>query len=130
MKPLHTQLREARQRAGLSIRGLAEIAGVSFANLGVYELHGERMGMGNVEKLCKALKVELRVLPCGDFEKMEEMILRQSQEILEEKRTVYSMLGLLANIRDAAGDPRGKLMQSELVDHIAELKRKADGIES
>ena len=36
-----------------------------------------------------------------------------------------ALLHLLADIRAAAGDPEGKLMQSELVDHIAELNKKA-----
>ena len=35
-----------------------------------------------------------------------------------EKDEEYSLLGLLADIRDAAGDPEGKLMQDELVEHI------------
>jgi hypothetical protein len=33
-----------------------------------------------------------------------------------------SLLNLLADIRLAAGDPTGKLMQDELVAHIAGLK--------
>lgn len=36
------------------------------------------------------------------------------------------LLNLLADIRAAAGDPEGKLMQDELVAHIADLHAKAE----
>lgn len=36
-------------------------------------------------------------------------------------REYSGALFLLANIREAAGDTEGRLMQDELVDHIAEL---------
>lgn len=35
-----------------------------------------------------------------------------------------ALLGLLADIRAAVGDPTGKLMQDELVDHCKALKRQ------
>ena len=38
----------------------------------------------------------------------------------------YSLLGLLADIRAAAGDPQGRLMQPELVEHIRAMKARAD----
>lgn len=38
----------------------------------------------------------------------------------------YTLLGLLADIRAAAGDPQGRLMQADLVEHIRELKVAAD----
>lgn len=38
----------------------------------------------------------------------------------------YSLLGLLADIRAAAGDREGRLMQPELVEHIRGLKARAD----
>lgn len=39
-------------------------------------------------------------------------------------------INLIADIRAAVGDPKGKLMQDELVAHCAELKRKADLFDS
>jgi hypothetical protein len=44
------------------------------------------------------------------------------KELKEEQDTVFSLLSLLAEIRVAAGDPEGKLMQDELVARIAKLK--------
>ena len=41
-----------------------------------------------------------------------------STRLEAEKDEDYSLLGLLADIRAAAGDPEGKLMQDELVEHI------------
>jgi chromosome segregation ATPase len=38
----------------------------------------------------------------------------------------YTLLGLLADIRAAAGDREGRLMQPELVEHIRGLKARAD----
>ena len=38
----------------------------------------------------------------------------------------FALLGLLADIRKAAGDPTGKLMQDELVAHIAALRADAE----
>jgi hypothetical protein len=34
----------------------------------------------------------------------------------------YSLLGLLADIREAVGDPHGRLMQNELVGHCKTLR--------
>lgn len=41
----------------------------------------------------------------------------------------YTLLGLLADIRAAAGDREGRLMQPELVEHIRGLKARADQAE-
>jgi hypothetical protein len=41
-----------------------------------------------------------------------------STRLEAEKDEEYSLLGLLADIRAAVGDPEGKLMQDELVEHI------------
>lgn len=41
----------------------------------------------------------------------------------------YTLLGLLADIRAAAGDREGRLMQAELVEHIRGLKARADQAE-
>ena len=40
--------------------------------------------------------------------------------------SLYSLLGLLADIRKAAGDAEGRLMQDELVAHIAALRVDAE----
>ena len=40
-----------------------------------------------------------------------------------EKDEEYSLIGLLADIRAAAGDPEGKLMQDELVERVRETAR-------
>lgn len=41
----------------------------------------------------------------------------------------HTLLGLLADIRAAAGDPQGRLMQAELVEHIRTLKARVDQAE-
>lgn len=41
----------------------------------------------------------------------------------------HTLLGLLADIRAAAGDRKGRLMQPELVEHIRTLKARADQAE-
>ena len=46
---------------------------------------------------------------------------RQVMELLEENASLYS---LLANIRAAAGDAEGRLMQDELVAHIASMRKE------
>ena len=40
--------------------------------------------------------------------------------------TEISLLNLIADIRSAVGDPKGKLMQSELVEHCKKLAHTAD----
>lgn len=40
--------------------------------------------------------------------------------------TEAALFGLLADIRDAVGDPEGKLMQSELVEHCREMREERD----
>lgn len=47
------------------------------------------------------------------------------RELSESQEVQFALLGLLADIRKAAGDPTGKLMQAELVDEIADLQRDA-----
>lgn len=46
-----------------------------------------------------------------------------STRLEAEKDEEYSLLGLLADIRAAAGDPEGKLMQDELVERVRETAR-------
>ncbi len=45
-------------------------------------------------------------------------------------RDDLALLRFIADMRAAAGDPTGKLMQDELVAHIAELRRKVEEYES
>jgi len=44
----------------------------------------------------------------------------------EQEVTYTALLYLLARIREAAGDPEGKLMQDELVEHISKLRKQRD----
>lgn len=56
---------------------------------------------------------------------------RQKVKIMIDKiskDTVY-LLNLLSEIRAAAGDPEGNLMQDELVEHIEKLKNNSDKLE-
>lgn len=48
------------------------------------------------------------------------------KEIADLKAQNASLLRLLADIRSAAGDPNGRLMQDELVEHIGTMRRDAD----
>ena len=45
---------------------------------------------------------------------------------VDAQREEFTLLGLLADIRAAAGDPSGKLMQDELVQHIAGVVKERD----
>lgn len=45
------------------------------------------------------------------------------------KDTLY-LINLITDIRDAAGDPHGKLMQDELVEHIRNLKKDSDKLKT
>ena len=44
------------------------------------------------------------------------------------QREEFTLLGLIADIRAAAGDPTGKLMQDELVQHIAAVVKERDDL--
>lgn len=46
-----------------------------------------------------------------------------ARHLIEERQTTARLCQLVADIRDAAG-VGGKLMQDELVDHIADLSKK------
>lgn len=55
--------------------------------------------------------------------------LRQSQQIhTDNTATLNAALRLLANIREAAGDPQGKLMQDELIAKINRMREALEGI--
>ena len=43
------------------------------------------------------------------------------RELQEQKRLTFAALSLIADIRSAVGDPTGKLMQDELVEHCRYL---------
>lgn len=47
---------------------------------------------------------------------------------VDAQREEFTLLGLLADIRAAAGDPSGKLMQDELVQHIAGVVKERDDL--
>lgn len=73
------------------------------------------------------------LLFCGDDTNAAERIIAcinacdgiedPEKEIADLQAQNASLLRLLADIRSAAGDPNGRLMQDELVEHIAELVR-------
>jgi DNA-binding Xre family transcriptional regulator len=44
----------------------------------------------------------------------------------DPRAEVIGLLNLIANIREAVGDPTGKLMQSDLVERCRELRAKAE----
>ena len=52
-------------------------------------------------------------------------LVRKNKELSSENQQLYR---LICDIRKAAGDPEGRLMQDELVAYIAELKQAADAI--
>lgn len=47
---------------------------------------------------------------------------------VDAQREEFSLLGLIADIRAAAGDPAGRLMQDELVQHIAGVVKERDDL--
>ena len=47
---------------------------------------------------------------------------------VDAQREEFTLLGLLADIRAAAGDPSGRLMQDELVQHIAGVVKERDDL--
>ena len=76
------------------------------------------------------------LLFCGDDTNAAERIIAcinacagiedPEREIAGLRAQNASLLRLLADIRSAAGDPNGRLMQDELVDHIRTMRRDAD----
>lgn len=68
MSPIHVELRELRQKAGLSQRELAAKAGVRHAAISHIETRkAQRIDLDLLERLCRALGVEpgimLRMTP-------------------------------------------------------------------
>ena len=47
---------------------------------------------------------------------------------VDAQREEFTLLGLIADIRAAAGDPSGRLMQDELVQHIAGVVKERDDL--
>ena len=60
-----------------------------------------------------------------ELEKTRSEYAKLEMQLAETVEFQWSMLGLLADIREACGD-NGKRMQPELVEYIRELKGKAD----
>ena len=56
------RIRQLRERQGLSLRGLAEKAGVDFTTLNRIELGKAAPRFSTLEKLAKALRVSVRDL--------------------------------------------------------------------
>ncbi|MGY4876470.1 hypothetical protein ACLUEY_01135 [Vreelandella aquamarina] len=55
------------------------------------------------------------------LQKVDASLTRRDELVTGLREDVASLLRLIADIRAAAGDPHGKLMQPELIDHIAAL---------
>lgn len=53
--------------------------------------------------------------------------LRQRAQQAEEDN--YALLRLVGKIREAAGDPTGKMMQPELIAHIREMREERDALQ-
>lgn len=54
---------------------------------------------------------------------------QNTSELSGQSSEGYSLLSLLADIRAAVGDPMGKLMQNELVEHCRRLREDKERIE-
>lgn len=54
-------------------------------------------------------------------------VVRDSPPV-DSQREEFTLLGLIADIRAAAGDPDGRLMQDELVQHIAGVIKERDDL--
>jgi len=57
-----------------------------------------------------------------DRDELAALVLERDQA----RDDFYSAIQLIQRIREAAGDPMGKLMQDELVEHIQNLHNKYD----
>jgi hypothetical protein len=57
--------------------------------------------------------------------------LRQTQQVhADNADTLAAALRLIADIREAAGDPEGKLMQDELVERIRRMRKALEKIQA
>lgn len=59
-----------------------------------------------------------------NLKKLEEEVNAMAYE--DEKSGILHLLNVLADIREAVGDPQGRLMQDELIEHCKALKHTAE----
>lgn len=90
--PLYKQIKLARMKAGISLRQLDHMTGLSFANIGVYEQQGSRLSLSSIEKICRVVGVELKAVPIGYESKLEKQLIEQANEILELKRKLCGVI--------------------------------------
>lgn len=65
---------------------------------------------------------------CHDGCAGEQCKVERDSPPIDAQRDEFTLLGLIADIRAAAGDPTGKLMQDELVRHIAAVVKERDDL--
>lgn len=65
---------------------------------------------------------------CHDGCAGEQCKVERDSPPIDARREEFTLLGLLADIRAAAGDPDGRLMQDELVQHIAGVVKERDDL--
>ncbi len=56
---------------------------------------------------------------------MSTAMMNEMERLREENASLYH---LIADIRAAAGDPEGKLMQDDLVEHVREIRDERDAL--
>ena len=65
---------------------------------------------------------------CHDGCAGEQCKVERDSPPIDAQREEFTLLGLIADIRAAAGDPDGRLMQDELVQHIAGVVKERDDL--
>ena len=65
---------------------------------------------------------------CHDGCAGEQCKVERDSPPVDSTREEFTLLGLIADIRAAAGDPSGRLMQDELVQHIAGVVKERDDL--
>ena len=65
---------------------------------------------------------------CHDGCAGEQCKVERDSPPIDAQREEFTLLGLIADIRAAAGDPNGRLMQDELVQHIAAVVKERDDL--
>ncbi|WP_309386071.1 hypothetical protein [Cerasicoccus frondis] len=60
-------------------------------------------------------------------QELEDAMEKTNAQAKDTQGDNTALLYLLADIRKAAGDPLGKLCQDQLVEHIADIRARAEG---
>jgi hypothetical protein len=83
----------------------------------------QRMTWGSHRLKMMAMEAKTVEEFMDNLEKLEKGL--DDQELLDNKNDNTRLLGLIADIRAAVGDPQGKLMQDELVEHCKDMYYRA-----